>query len=193
MRTTPRALLAVIVAASLAVVFVRCPTRPIDPLPFPDGDPEARARAAGYPDLVPLRSQAKEVVAREVIAGRRSLLQAAALFRELDRLPPGPFDLARLDGADAAAPIPGRTDDERYCRHVLAWVRTILNDAPPGRTEATVAQLGAEFHDVLRREGTVRLPDPSTLEPVDELLKRAWAELPAAQQQALLGRGRAGD
>jgi hypothetical protein len=192
MRLSLRAVLAVALAGSLLVVFIRSPTDVVGPQPAPDGAPEAWARATGYPDIVPLRWQAKDVVAQEVIAGRRPLLAAAALFGELDRLPPEPADPWGQAGAADAPHIPGRTPAERLCRSVIAHVRAALRHEPPAVADAAVARASAEFFKELRAHGAIRLPDPATLEPVAELLARTRATLTDVQQKALSGHRGAG-
>jgi hypothetical protein len=72
--------------------------------------------------------------------------------------------------------FPAHTDEERLCQQVVQWVSFELADEPD-RREAAVARLEAEFKEALRKEGTVRLPDPLTLVPVQKLLAQARAEL----------------
>jgi hypothetical protein len=193
MRILPRAFLVGSLACALAATFVRCPPEPAHPPLPPVGDAEARARATGYLDIVPMRWQAKDVIAHEVIAGRRSLLQAASLFGELDRLAPERVYPVRADNADESLGIPVRNQAERLCRYVIAHVRTELRHETPARAEAVLARLAAEFFAEREAHGAIRLPDPATLEPVHQLLERAWRELPEERRRAVLARHRAGD
>jgi hypothetical protein len=76
------------------------------------------------------RVQAKHRLVADVIAGRLSLLPAAARFRDLNEQPPV-YDRERF-----RALYPGADDGERHCREVLAWVADALEDDPePGGTD----------------------------------------------------------
>jgi hypothetical protein len=119
-----------------------------------------------------LRLLAKGRLTREVAAGRRPLLEAAALFRALDRRPPAPADPAGMPAGSAGV----LTAEARWCRQVLTWVAALPGPAAPA--EAVVARLEAEFA-ALRRRGPIRLPDPSRLESADSLLDHARAEVAA--------------
>jgi hypothetical protein len=159
MRVWPHKFLAVVLAVALAVAlpvaFCRRPPEP-DPAAEPVigeavGDPA--------PEVVALRVVAKGLLARAA-AGRRSLVDAAGLFRELDRLPPAP---APPTGFDPTLRIPADTDEGRLCRQVVAVGRAELA-ADPDRAAEAVARLEEEFLQALRQRGAVRLPDPSSLE-----------------------------
>jgi hypothetical protein len=178
MRVSPCKFLAVAIAVALPVVYCRR-------TPGPDGPaepPVSEALTAPPPETALLRLAAKLQLAREVADGRRTLWEAAALFRELDRLPPPPIELSRLDGVDQSLPIAGRTEAERYCRHVVAQVRAALRD-DLGRVAAAAARLEAEFVAELRAHGAIRLPDPASLEPVEELLQQARAWIAEHEQR----------
>jgi hypothetical protein len=123
------------------------------------------------PTPVALRVLAKQGLARQVAAGRRPLLEAAALFRELDRLPPvagAPWFDATIDPPIA---IPGRTEDERRCQQVLLYVRAAFNygDVKCPEAERPVAD---EFFRILRERGVIQLPSPESLESARNIL--AW-------------------
>jgi hypothetical protein len=99
-----------------------------------------------------LRSIAvKEGVVAQLIAGRLTLPQAAARFRDLkaespdDDAPPGP-------ACD-------RGEGERLCRQVMGWADSWLADHAPERAGAVAARLEAELRRLRDRTGTVRLPD----------------------------------
>jgi hypothetical protein len=138
-----------------------------------------------WPEIVRLRMFAKELLAREVAEGRRTLLETAALFRELGELPPKSVDLARPDGIDMSLPIAGRTAAERLCQHVLAHVRIALEGQPEALAKAE-ARLVAEFQQEFRNRGEIRLPDPSTLPSVQNLLAQTRAGLAPKQRRDLL-------
>jgi hypothetical protein len=154
---------------ALTVVLCRRP-----PEPDPADEPVISGKIGNaVPDVVPPRVVAKGLLARDAAAGRRSLFEAAALFRELDRLPPEPDP---PPGFDPTLRIPADTEEGRQCRQVVAAVRAELG-AEPDRAAAAVARLEAEFFAELRAAGAVRLPAGADLESADDLLRRAreWA------------------
>jgi hypothetical protein len=111
------------------------------------------------------RFDAKREIARDLIAGRRSLLEAAALFGELNRMPPEALSLDWQDSAPFPLGAPVRTDDERLCLKVANWVRgTISNN--PALLEEVLVRLEAEYRAEQTKHGTVKLPDPATLPPI---------------------------
>jgi hypothetical protein len=188
MKWTARILLAVTLAVSIVGAFVcRPPALP----ELPDGrksEPGDGPVGDGLPEARFLRSFAKELIARDVIAGRRPPLEAAALFRELDRLPP------RLDemmppptGAFRFLNLPELTEEERFCHQVIAQVGGAVAEEPQDRAAAVLARVEAALWAARGEGGAIRLPDPATLEPMAELLTRTRAALTAAQRQALPG------
>jgi hypothetical protein len=83
----------------------------------------------------------KEAVIPEVLAGRMSLLAAAARFREIDgKNPHFPKDAFKQGHA-------GRSDIERYCGAVIGDVRLYFLDRPE-RAEEEGRRLEAELEDV---------------------------------------------
>jgi hypothetical protein len=193
MKLSARTFLICTVALGLAVTFGRCPSDTVEPPPATDDNPAAAGMLPGWPDIVPLRMLAKDLVAREVLASRLALVEGAALFGELERLPPELGDPPRLDGRNDAVRIPGRTREERLCQHVIAHAVAALRLEPPDRAAAAAERLTEEFFAELPERGAIRLPDPAALEPVKLLLERAWAELPPERREAFLGRRRAED
>jgi hypothetical protein len=181
MRLTPAQLLVVPPAAVLAALLVCRRPQPVEPAP-PEADPDAAALAAGWPEIVPLRLIVKGQLARDAADGRRRLVEVAALFRELNRLPPEVPEMPP-EWYDSSVPIPVHTADDALCWQAVAQVRAALRD-DPGRAAAAVARLEAEFREELRRQGAIRLPDPSTLEPVEELLKQARAWIAEQERRA---------
>src|SRR5262245_50325543 len=107
--------IALALALSGAVAVVFCP-RAADPAEA-IAPPACDEFAEGYPETVALRSLAKKFIATETASGRRSLVEAAALFRELNRLPHEFTVLVRPDGFPH---LPGRTDAELLCLQVIA-------------------------------------------------------------------------
>jgi hypothetical protein len=97
------------------------------------------------------RIAAKERVVAELVAGRLTLLQAAARFRDLKGEPP---DLAAPPGLAC-----GCSEGERLCREVMAWADGWLAEQAPQRAAAVAARLEAELRRHRDRAGMVRLPD----------------------------------
>jgi hypothetical protein len=181
MRSLPSKFLAVALTASLTVAFY--PRAP---------EPDAPATALGLKvaaasDVVRLRSVAKEQIAREVAGGLRSLVSAAALFRELNRLEPAAPELAISDGYPSSFRPRARTDEERLCRQVVNWVVKLVRRERPEQADAVATRLDAEFLAERQARGAIRLPDSSSLESVEELLKRTEALLTNQQRRAILG------
>jgi hypothetical protein len=94
----------------------------------------------------------KQRLAGEVIAGRLSLLEAAARFRDLDEQPPAACREA-LRGN-----YWGASDDECHCRAVLQYVRVEMC-LRPGVDPDLAERLEAELR-ALREHGDLRLPGP---------------------------------
>jgi hypothetical protein len=102
------------------------------------------------------RIDAKRRVANEVIAGRLSLLQAAAAFRNLDeRWPCNVIPWAYFPNA--------ASEDEVYCLLVIGYVRC---EAPPERADELTKRLQAELAAMLR-DGTLHLPDAEDASTAD--------------------------
>jgi hypothetical protein len=86
----------------------------------------------------------------EVVEGRLGLLEAAARFRDLDRQWPA----LERDPRQAHA---SDTDEQYYCRAVIAVVGMILHDRPETRA-VVLGCLEAELRGHLAR-GNLRLPE----------------------------------
>jgi hypothetical protein len=168
MRAAPRKFLAVTLVVALPVAFCRRPPES-DSLP-PLG--EAEPPAAAWPDLLAGHC-ARARLARDAAAGRRTLAEAAALFRELNRRPPATAPPADADPNGPPLTIPLDTEEGRLCRQVILSAYYALRSEAPGRADAAVARLEAEFFAERRAHGALRLPDPVMLEPVEEVLKQA--------------------
>jgi hypothetical protein len=102
--------------------------------PPPDADPGFRGIQYAAADdalgqslddkrqLVACRQERKKEVALALVRGRRTLLEAGAMFREIDEQNPDfNFELFRKFN-------PGACDEERHCRQVLGWVCTVTGD-----------------------------------------------------------------
>jgi hypothetical protein len=129
------------------------------------GGPNASSEEAREADLEQksqetlLRIKRKHRVAQELWAGRLTLLEAAALFRALDRGPPA-FNWEHFRNSR-----PGNSDDERYCHVVIDWVYyDARHEMGPCKAEALRQGLDAQLREHLRR-GPVRLRQLSELPP----------------------------
>jgi hypothetical protein len=120
-------------------------------------------------EILALRIAAKSHIVDKVITGRLSLVQAAALFGALNRLPPQSLKASPSD-LSAFHRFPAHTDEERLCQQVVQWVGAELAH-DEDRREATLVCLEAEFKEG-RKEGTVQLPDLLTLVSVQKLLEQ---------------------
>jgi hypothetical protein len=176
MRVFSQRLVTLAVVGYLAYVLGRHAAPPPEALPtWPEG-PQLEA----LPDTVYLRFYAKGQIARDAAAGRRSLFEAAALFRELNRLPPALPELSYSDRFDTTLVV--HNDEERLCRQVIWWVgATITRDGFPERVEATQRLLKDVLRAEIQKSGTIRLPEPATLEPAGELLERCRDMLPGGR------------
>ena len=183
MKAVPYKFLAVLIAVALPVAFCRRAPGP----DAPPGPARIEVLEEGQPETAALRVIAKEQIARAAAAGRRSLVESAALFGALNRLPPAVAE-PPPGWYDSSLPIPADTEADRLCRQVVAWVRVALHDEPD-RAAAAVARLEAEYFEELCERGAVRLPDPSSLTPVQELLEQARTGTTEPPRRAVPGAG----
>jgi hypothetical protein len=97
------------------------------------------------------RIDGKNRVAAEALAGRLTLLEAAARFRDLS-----PADLPEVVRAQRQGLYPAASEEERYCREVIGWAGAALEarHQPDG---GALRRLEAELDEHLRR-GPIRLP-----------------------------------
>jgi hypothetical protein len=96
------------------------------------------------------RLAAKRRVTQELLDGRLTLFEAAALFRRLN-----------LEAGGALA-RPEYTDAERVCRDVIAWAHTELaQGGDAARADACADRLTEELRRHKAGHGKVVLPDPS--------------------------------
>jgi hypothetical protein len=100
------------------------------------------------------RIRRKDAVLAGVVEGRRTLFQAAAMFRALSQGRPSSFWARFRDR------FPGANDDERHCREVLHWLNYphILADA--GERARLIEKLERDLDEAVRRGG-VKLPEVS--------------------------------
>jgi hypothetical protein len=95
--------------------------------------------------------QRKQRLILALLAGRLRLLDAAAGFRALDRMTP---EFAWQQFRDLYR---GDSDEERHCRHVIAFAHAALI-REPSRANEVRDRLDAELREHLRR-GPLRLPE----------------------------------
>src|SRR5262245_54644911 len=93
-------------------------------------------REAG--EILTHRSNAKNAITREVIAGRLPLIHAAALFGMLNQVPPKTVRYDIEDSLVLPFRLPVHTDDERLCRQVTTWVHHRLADQSPKKAREVV-------------------------------------------------------
>jgi hypothetical protein len=149
--------------------------RPAEP-ERPDPAPAVEAPETPVADSTILRHFAKRHLAQEAAAGVRPLTEAAALFGELNRVPP---ELIVMDHPT----LRGRSEGERLCRQVIAYARGL--GWPETVPSSAAARMEAELDQELARYGTLRLPDPAGLPAATDLLDQARARLTKAQFRAL--------
>src|SRR5262245_23437600 len=139
-----------VVCAAL-LVFVRPPS------PEPDGALEYLEPGPAVRHAV-VRATARDLVARELIAGRLALPDAAARFGWLNVLPPPaqtrpPEQLAALAGLPAGEQY---GEGEALALQVVAWLgRPALSDDPARAQEAALQQ----FREARAQGRLARLPE----------------------------------
>jgi hypothetical protein len=90
--------------------------------------------------------EAKGRVTEEVLAGRRTLLEAAEVFRECDAISKGDGNEAWADVYRPAA------DEEEACRIVIRWASRAAQRDP--RLQAVVVRLEEELRQALHSGAT---------------------------------------
>jgi hypothetical protein len=118
-----------------------------------------------------VRSVAKRRVTEDLIAHRRTLWEAAALFRQINSHPQTTpaCHLPEL-GAHPMTFVP-RTDEERLVVQVINYVDMLYHENP--RRQEEVLRLEKTLLDQLRRKGAIPLPDSASLVSVEELFHEA--------------------
>lgn len=116
-------------------------------------------------ETIRLRILAKNRIVDGLADDGLPLLDAAALFRELDRIPPTtPYPLVTHPGHPL--PLTSPTADESCCGAVILFAHNSLKATRPDQAEVVTKRLVVEFWTEKRRQGAVRLPDPANLEQV---------------------------
>jgi hypothetical protein len=114
------------------------------------GEAERERELEALEKDIKLRARSRLWVAEELIAGRLSLLEAAAALRDVYRRSPSFVPEAYYRD------LRDRSREERYCRDLIAAVGLQLWDHP-GQAEEVTRRLEAELEEHLRR-GPLRLP-----------------------------------
>lgn len=172
------ALTASLIAAG--VVLIKQSTG--DPAESADSEPVDTVVAQPWPESMQLSPFARASLAHEVIDGRRTLREAATLFRELHLRNGQRWD--RPWALFVGLRLPGRTPGERLCQQVEARVRCALGDDHE-RCDAVLTRLEKELRDAPREQGEICLPDPAGLDSVEQLLAQARDSLKEHQRRNL--------
>ncbi len=94
----------------------------------------------------------KDRAANDLIDGRLTLLEVAAIFRSLNAERVGPQ-------ADLALYYPGDSEEERVCRQAIRWTKREMARRYPERAAALADRLEAELRRHKELRGAVVLPD----------------------------------
>lgn len=132
-------------------------------------DAEALHAAPGFSGI---RVLTKQLLADDVLDRRRSLPEAASLFRVLDAMPP--VVSARVEFYGPAGVVEG--SDEHLCLQVIRYMRTRTDPkygGDPAR-EPDVVRFEEELRTLIA-ESKLHLPDPASLPALDGVMARAWA------------------
>ncbi len=116
-------------------------------------DTQRRAELEEENQGVLRRVDEKQAVSREVLAGRLTLVEAAARFRTVNTAYPESMSYLRNLCS-------GGSDEERLCRQVIGWVEGEGSGGDRAETHRVVARLEAELQELLRSEAGIRLPEP---------------------------------
>jgi hypothetical protein len=97
------------------------------------------------------RYVAKEQAVRELLAGRLTLLQAAARFRDAEAAVPVGWGPPCTDS--------GPTKGKRLCWDVITWARGWLAENQPAQATEVITRLEAELQQHRAEYGVVELPE----------------------------------
>jgi len=127
---------------------------------FPDSsEPSARERRRtetldALLQAVQQRQRARYQLAQDVIAGRLTLVEAAAHFRDFTT-PPADPRLTYWEAERRRA-----SQGEAYCRAVIGWVEYVLGQTKQ-RDPGLLARLNAELETLRQEAGTISLTPSS--------------------------------
>jgi hypothetical protein len=108
--------------------------------------------------LMEVRVERKRQLVDQLLAGRLTLLEAAAGFRDLNRGPPA------LNWSAFRHTVPGGSDEERHCNQVIQFAACEMERVDPKRADEVHAALTEQLHEHLRR-GTLVLPGEDSAVP----------------------------
>jgi hypothetical protein len=100
------------------------------------------------------RLEPQAEVINGLLAGELTLFEAAIRFRDLSERGP-PFDWENFRRV-----YPGRSDEERFCRKVIAEAERSSERDAPTRRAGVLARLEAELREYLGDPGTAGSPEP---------------------------------
>ena len=104
-------------------------------------------------EAVQRRMESKELILRDVMEGRRTLLEAAHWFKHMNEMPTKHQDRYRKS-------YPARSAGESACLQVLAWVKCELATMPRSQADALMQKLEKELRTHLdAHDGMVVFPD----------------------------------
>ena len=106
----------------------------------PAAEAERAQRLAAQGEALLRHVAVSNEIRQELIAGRLTLREAAAALAEENAGRPASARL-RVDL------LPGRDDEERWCRSTVTWVGNMMGEGP--RRDAALARLRAELDDLL--------------------------------------------
>jgi hypothetical protein len=113
---------------------------------------QRRAEMQYQIEIANRRTESRRRVLHEVLAGRETLLGAAASLRAIDTTP-ADFQLEHPKF------FPGSSEDERLCREVIVRVTNEVKAKDPDHAASWRARLEAELQEHLRtHNGVVALP-----------------------------------
>jgi hypothetical protein len=161
MKLAPRVLVAATIVGAAALSFIRaaCVSITVEGPDFPvlparvSESPEGIAELSRLDDLLDRtirRREAKESVVAQVIAGRLTLLKAAARFRDLNADLPQVSHWLELR-------YPGVPYELALCRQIIDNVRDELRQHAPDQEDAIVSRLEAELAEHLDCYGEIHL------------------------------------
>jgi hypothetical protein len=171
--TASRCGLVGLVLAAVLVLAVGFPGETsVWPPDVEQGPPPGEDPSSPLPELYLLRILAKDRIVADLALDRCRLLDAIALFRQLDRIPPA-VNYPAGPPPDPPLELPSPTETERYCLWAITYARNSLSKSQPDRFEAVTRRLVAEFWAERRKHGEIRLPEAPSPESVHQLLERA--------------------
>jgi hypothetical protein len=144
-------------AAALGYFWTAWPTPPAprtgpDEIRSPEQEEQRRARLEIFRARLFRSMEIKRQVAEELLDGRITLFRAVVQFQRAEQgLPAAAARLRAL-----RTMFPGSSDEERWCRKVIRYLRATWPES--ARANRAARRLEEELDRHLRRYGRVRLP-----------------------------------